>query len=663
MISKSTIEHVFETARVEEVIGDFVQLKKAGSNYKGLSPFSDERSPSFMVSPVKQIWKDFSSGKGGNAVTFLMEHEHFTYPEAIKYLAKKYNIEIEETEQTNEQKEEANERESLYLVNEFANTYFQNILFKTDHGQAIGLSYFKERGFTNETIKKFNLGYALDNWDAFTEVALKQGYLIEFLEKTGLTIVKDASTGSAQGKHFDRFKGRVMFPIHSMSGRILGFGGRILGADKKVAKYVNSPESEVYHKSKVLYGLFHAKQSIAKEDNCYLVEGYTDVIQLHQRGIKNVVASSGTALTSEQIRLINRLTKNITVLFDGDDAGIRASIRGIDLILEQGMNVKVCSFPKGEDPDSFARQNTLEELTMFLEEHAKDFIQFKASLLIQDAKNDPIKRAETIRDIVNSISRIPDQIKKEIYIQECSRIMDISESVLFGTLAQINKKEFQDANAKFKTEQKAFEVVRSEVPKPKVNLQYELERKIIEILLLYGNKTEDFEDLVLKEDEKTGALKLEPIINNARVFEKIYLDLQEDEMQFSDPKFKSLYYTLIDSLHQDPEFSMRDFVNKLDQDMASEVTTILMEDERYSLDDWERKHIIPKEKIETIAQLVNQTILSLRCFLIDKKVAEYQQETLMEKSNSKGILEDVKDYLGLKMLLSRKLGKVVGTKI
>jgi len=656
LISKSTIEQVFETARVEEVIGDFVQLKKAGSNFKGLSPFSDERTPSFMVSPVKQIWKDFSSGKGGNAVTFLMEHEHFTYPEAIKYLAKKYNIEIEEIEQTNEQKEEANERESLYLVNEFANAYFQNILFKTDQGQAIGLSYFKERGFTNETIKKFNLGYALDQWDAFTDEAIKKGYLIEFLEKTGLTIVKE-------DKRFDRFKGRVMFPIHSMSGRVLGFGGRILGGDKKAAKYVNSPESEVYHKSKVLYGLFHAKQSIAKEDNCYLVEGYTDVIQLHQKGIKNVVASSGTALTPEQIRLINRLTKNITVLFDGDDAGIRASIRGIDLILEQGMNVKVCTFPPGEDPDSFARQNTLEELTLFLEENAKDFIQFKASLLIKDAKNDPIKKAETIREIVNSISKIPDQIKKEIYIQECSRIMDISENVLFSTLAQINKKEFQDANTKYKTEQKAFEVLKPEQPKQKVNLQYELERKIIEILLLYGNKTEDFEDLVLKEEEKTGALKLEPIINKAKVFEKIYLDLQEDEMQFTDPKFKSLYYTLIDDLHQNPEFTMREFMNKLDQELASEVTTILMEDERYSLDDWERKHIIPKEKDETVAQLVNQTILSLRCYLIDKKVAEYQQETLMEKPNTKGILEDVKDYLGLKMLLSRKLGKVVGTKI
>jgi len=656
LISKFTIDQVFETARVEEVIGDFVQLKKAGSNFKGLSPFSDERTPSFMVSPVKQIWKDFSSGKGGNAVTFLMEHEHFTYPEAIKYLAKKYNIEIEETEQTDEQKEEANERESLYLLNEFANTYFQNILFKTDQGQAIGLSYFKERGFKNETIKTFNLGYALDSWDAFTDEALKQGYLIEYLEKTGLTIVKE-------DKRFDRFKGRVMFPIHSMSGRILGFGGRILGSDKKAAKYVNSPESEVYHKSKVLYGLFHAKQSIAKEDNCFLVEGYTDVIQFHQRGIRNVVASSGTALTSDQIRLINRLTKNITVLFDGDDAGIRASIRGIDLILEQGMNVKVCTFPKGEDPDSFARQNSFEELTLFLEEQAKDFIQFKASLLIQDAKNDPIKKAETIREIVSSISKIPDQIKKEIYIRECSRIMDISEGVLFSTLAQINKKEYQDANERFKTEQKAFEVLKPEKPKTKVNLQYELERKIIEILLLYGGKSADFEDLVLKEDEKTGALKLEPVINKAKVFEKVYLDLQEDEMQFSDPKFKSLYYTLIDTLHQEPEFSMKDFINKLDQDMASEVTNILMEDERYSLDDWERKHIIPKEKTESIAQLVSQTILSLRCFLIDKKVAEYQQDTLREQSNAKGILEDVKDYLGLKMLLSRKLGKVVGTKI
>ncbi len=644
---------MFETARVEEVIGDFVQLKKAGSNFKGLSPFSDERSPSFMVSPVKQIWKDFSTGKGGTAVSFLMEHEHFTYPEAIKYLAKKYNIEIEETEQSNEQKEQANVRESLYLVSEFANTYFQKILHKTDQGKSIGLSYFKERGFTEETIKKFDLGYSLNEWQAFTDEALKQGYNIDFLEKTGLTIVKE-------DKRFDRFKGRVMFPIKSMSGRVLGFGGRILIADKKAAKYVNSPESELYHKSKVLYGIYHAKQSIAKEDNCYLVEGYTDVIQFHQTGITNVVSSSGTALTSEQIRLINRLTKNITVLFDGDAAGMRASLRGIDLILEQGMNVKVCTFPEGEDPDSFAKQNTLEELALYLTENAKDFIQFKASILFEESKSDPIKKAETVRDIVNSISKIPDHIKREIYIQECARIMDISEEVLFSTLAQINKKDFQEENKQFKKDQKAFDVIRHETkPVKKVDVQYVLERKIIEVLLLYGNREEDFEDLVLKENDK-GELILEPEIHRAKVFEKVFLDLQDDEMEFTNPHFKIMYYTIIDRLNQSPDFELKTFVNSVDPEMSSEITTILMEDERYGLDNWNRMNIFPKEKTHSVAQLVSETILSLRCFLIDQKVKEFQQETLKNNGDTnRNILEEVKDYSSLKMLLSRKLNRVL----
>ncbi len=654
MISQNTISQVFETARVEEVIGDFVQLKKAGSNFKGLSPFSEERTPSFMVSPVKQIWKDFSTGKGGNAITFLMEHEHFTYPEAIRYLAKKYNIEIEETERTDEEKEQANAKESLYLVSEYANEYFQKVLQKTDQGQAIGKSYFKERGFTEDTIKKFQLGYSLDEWQAFTDDALGKGYKLEFLEKTGLTIVKDE-------RRFDRFKGRVMFPIHSMSGRVLGFGGRILTNDKKAAKYLNSPESDIYHKSKVLYGLFFAKKTIAKEDNCFLVEGYTDVIQFYQTGVKNVVSSSGTALTSEQIRLINRLTNNITVLFDGDAAGIRASIRGIDLILEQGMNVKVCTFPDGEDPDSFAKSNTLEELTEYLNENAKDFIQFKASLLVKEANNDPIKKAETIRDIVNSIAKIPDAIKREIYIRECASIMDISENVLFSTLAQINKKEFQEANKQHKQEQRAFDVVKSEQQKkPKIDVQYELERKIIEILMLYGDRTEQFEDLILKEDEVSGDLILEPAIHEARVFEKIYLDLQEDEMMFSNEKFKALYYSIIDRLNQDENFSTKNFINQLDQESATEVTSILMEDEKYNLHDWQRNHIIPKEKEHSISQLVSQTILSLRCYLIDQKVAEYKNETLRENVDTRSVMEDVKDYLGLKMLLSRKLGKVIG---
>ena len=652
MISQSTIDQVYETSRLEEVIGDFVQLKKSGSSFKGLSPFSDERSPSFMVSPVKQIWKDFSSGKGGNVVAFLMEHEHFTYPEAIKYLAKKYNIEVEETEQSDEQKVAADKRESLYLVSEFASKYFQNILQNTDQGKAIGLSYFKERGFTLETINKFNLGYSLDEWQAFTDAALKKGYQLNYLAETGLSIVKE-------DKRFDRFKGRVMFPIQSMSGRVLGFGGRILTNDKKAAKYLNSPESEIYYKSKVLYGIYHAKQSISKEDNCYLVEGYTDVIQFHQTGIHNVVSSSGTALTSDQIRLINRLTKNITVLFDGDAAGMRASLRGIDLILEQGMNVKVCTFPDGEDPDSFAKQNTLEELSLYLENNAQDFIQFKASVLFEEAKNDPIKKADTIRDIINSISKIPDRIKTEIYIQECARIMDISEEVLFSTLAQITSKDEKEADKNNKKDQQAFQVIKHEQPLKKVDVQYVLERKIIEVLLLYGNQTQDFEDLVLKENEK-GDLILEPVIHQTKVYEKVFLDLQEDEMQFTNPKFQSIYYKIIDTLNQNPDFEVDTFINAVDQDMAGEVTSILMDDERYSLDDWERNNIFPKKKRDSIAQLVSETILSLRCHLIDRKVFEFMQETQDKKQDvNRNILEEVKDYSGLKMLLSRKLNRVL----
>ena len=657
MISQNTIAQVFETARVEEVIGDFVQLKKSGSNFKGLSPFTDERSPSFMVSPVKQIWKDFSSGKGGNAVTFLMEHEHFSYPEAIKYLAKKYNIEIEETVQTDADKEEANERESLYLVNDFANDYFQKTLHQTDQGKAIGLSYFKERGFTTDTIKKFQLGYSLDEWEALTQAALNSGYNIDYLEKTGLTIVKD-------NKQFDRFKGRVMFPIHSMSGRVLGFGGRILVNDKKAAKYLNSPESDIYHKSKVLYGLYFAKQSIAKEDNCYLVEGYTDVIQLVQRGIHNVVSSSGTALTPEQIRLINRLTNNITVLFDGDAAGLRAAIRGVDLILEQGLNVKICTFPEGEDPDSFARNNDIDEIKDYLANNSRDFISFKASLLVEEAQNDPIKKAETIGDMVNSIAKIPDAIKREIYVQECAKIMNISEKVLFSALAQKQQKNLRDSQKQVTSEQQAFQVIKPETQTAaKIDRQYELERKIIEILLLYGNKKERFEDLVLKENEKSGDLELEPVVQEAYVYEKIYLDLQEDEMQFTNNNFQVLYYALLEKLNQNQEFNIKDFIQQLDQNMAQEVVSILMEEEKYTLHDWERKQIIPKTKTQTISQLVTQTILSLRCFLIDKKVKNYQYETTQESSNHQSILEDVKDYLGLKMLLSRKLGQVVGGKI
>lgn len=660
MIAKTTIDQVYETARLEEVIGDFVQLKKSGSNFKGLSPFSDERTPSFMVSPVKQIWKDFSSGKGGNVVAFLMEHEHFTYPEAIKYLAKKYNIEVEETEQSSEQKEQANERESMYLVSEFAQGHFKEMLWESELGKAIGLTYFKERGFTDETIKKFELGYCLDQWDGFTKAALDKGYKLDYLQKTGLTIVKDDPNNPNGARKFDRFKGRVMFPIHSLSGRVLGFGGRILTNDKKAAKYLNSPESDIYHKSKVLYGIYYAKQAIAKEDNCFLVEGYTDVIQFAQRGIENVVSSSGTALTPEQIRLINRLTKNITVLFDGDAAGLRASLRGIDLILEQGMNVRVCTFPEGEDPDSFAKNNELDDVLAYLSDNAKDFIQFKASLLVKEADNDPIKRADTVRDIVNSISKIPDRIQKEIYIQECAQIMNISEAVLFNTLAQIDKKGEKDFKKQQKEEPKAFDVVRNtDEQKPeKVDVQYVLERKIIESLMLYGSNIEEFEDLVLKEND-AGDLELEPESMEIKVYEKIYLDLQEDEIELANEDFRKMYGKLIEALNEEGDFSITTFVNGLDQEMANQISSILMEEERYALHNWERKDIYPKKKEIGVSQLVSETILTLRCFLIKKRMTALQHTTEQADKDNREALEEIMNYIQLNKLLNQKLNRVL----
>lgn len=656
MISKNTIDTVFETVRVEEVIADFVNLKKAGSNYKGLSPFSNERSPSFMVSPVKQIWKDFSSGKGGNAVAFLMEHEHFTYPEAIRYLAKKYNIEIEETEQSAEEKESANEKESMYLVSEFAQKYFHNTLLHTDEGKSVGYSYFKERGFTGETIKKFGLGYSPEAWDAFTLEALGKGYKLDYLDKTGLTIVKERNT--------DRFRGRVMFPIHSMSGRVLGFGGRILTNDKKAAKYLNSPESEIYHKSNVLYGIYHAKQAIAKQDNCYLVEGYTDVIQLHQAGIENVVASSGTALTPNQIRLINRLTKNITVLFDGDAAGLRASVRGIDLILEEGMNVKVCAFPEGEDPDSFARKTPHDQLLRYLNDNAKDFIQFKASLLVDEAKNDPVKKAGLIKDMVISISKIPDRIQREIYIQECARIMDISEQVLASTLAQLVQKDIADAGKKLKQEQqeKTFDVVKNENQQQgsKVDVLFELERKIIEILLLYGNAEEEFEDVLLKADED-GELQEVTEMKTYRVYNRIYLSLQEDETELANTLFNTIYNSLVEWYHNNEAFDIDKYLMRLEPETAQEVTNILMEDEREVLHNWEVRQIVVKEKTQTIAQYVQETILTLRWFLVDRLINELKNSLASAKPSDDNMetLSMVMDYQKLINFFSLKLGRVM----
>ena len=649
MISKRTIEKVFETARVEEVIGDFVQLKKSGSNYKGLSPFTEERTPSFMVSPAKQIWKDFSSGKGGTVITFLMEHEQYSYPEAIKYIANKYNIEVEETERTQEQISQDNEKESLFLVSDFAKNYFIKNLFE-EEGKTVALSYLKERNFNDEIIQKFEIGYSVNAKDNFSKAAIHAGYKLNFLEKTGLTIVKE-------NENIDRFRGRVVFPIRSMSGRILGFGGRILGSSKNIAKYINSPESLIYQKSKVLYGIFESKQSIVKNDNCFLVEGYTDVIKMHQCGISNVVASSGTALTENQIRLINRLTKNVTVVFDGDAAGSRAALRGIDLILEQGMNVKICNLPEGDDPDSFVSNKNLEEVQSYLNKKSKDFIVYKASLLLDDSENDPVKKAAVIRDMVESISKISDYIKRELYIKECSSIMNISEQVLYSTLAQIAKKDFNNLKKKPVKEFEPISIVKGDKKKSQVNELYELERKIIEILILYGNDLIDFEEEVFSQS-KDGGSSRKNSTRSLKVFEKIYMDLHIDEMEFSNDNFKNIYFRIIECFNENKEINIDKFINELSEEQQLEVTNIVMDNEKYFLHDWEKNNIYPKRKKDTLAQLTIETVLNLRCFLIDKKVNGFRDE-VKENQLHKNNLEEVINYSKLKKLLSEKLNRVL----
>jgi len=690
LISRETIDKVFETARVEEVIGDFVSLKKSGSSFKGLSPFVDEKTPSFMVSPVKGIWKDFSTGKGGNSVSFLMEHEHYTYPEAIRYLADKYNIAIEETEQSNEQKQAADERESMYLVSKYAQQYFNNTMLNTLKGKAVGLSYFKERGFSNDIIETFKLGYCLDDWTAFTDHALDKGYELKYLEKTGLTIVKEGN------KKYDRFKGRVMFPIHSMGGRVLGFGGRILTNDKKAAKYLNSPESDIYHKSSVLYGIYQAKKTIAKEDNCYLVEGYTDVISMYQKGITNVVASSGTALTSDQIRLVKRLTPNMTVLFDGDAAGLRASIRGIDLILEQGMNVKVVSFPDGEDPDSFAKKKNTLELKAYLEETQQDFISFKVSLLMEDAQNDPIKKAGLIRDIVLSISKIPDTIKQQVYVQECARMMDISEQVLFNELAQMLEKKTREESVKSRNvspqmtvasskkknkslggqqdpnmpddaafaammaaEGYAMEGQNASTPQSnqRVNTLDLYEKEIIKILLLYGNHTVRFIDWVEEHNDKGKVVMVKEVYENT-VGNELYLQLQDDEIEFSNPMFKLIYKEITYQISQEEKLTIEQLTSHSNQEISEAVTNILMDDERYVLSRWASKEIEVAQKTDVLQKLVQDAILNLRRVWIDLKVKELMV-TVSEEEKRVAALQEVMNYTQLKTLLFEKLNRVV----
>ncbi|MFB0967002.1 MAG: DNA primase, partial [Cloacibacterium sp.] len=540
MISQKTIDKIFSTIRVEEIIGEYVQLKRAGTNFKGLSPFHEEKTPSFVVSPSKQIWKDFSSGKGGTAITFLMEIEGFTYPEALRHAAKKYGIEIEEdqVEYSEEQKKAQSEREILYKIHEVANTFFQENLWETEEGKTIALSYFKERELHDDIIKKFQLGYSPEKKNAFTEYALAKGYEKEILEKSGISIFPENSPSG-----IDRFRERVIFPIHSFSGRVLGFGARILKSNVKTAKYLNSPETEIYHKSNVLYGLNQSKQAISRENLCLLVEGYMDVISLHQSGIENVVASSGTALTTEQIKLIKRLTENVTILFDGDAAGIKASFRSIDMLLSEGMNIRVVLFPDGDDPDSFARKNPRDFVEDFIKNKAKDFIDFKAEILLKEANNDPIKKAEAIRDIVKSIGFVSNALKQEVYLKQVSTQFGLSEQSLFNELG-VQKQVVQQQKPAEKREANVVKLEKVHEFTETINPLLVLEEKLVELMLKFGQfklfrKTpdnENYETTVIEEIinhlEEDQYQPISPL--NQKIIEEIKLGIQQNELRSSD---------------------------------------------------------------------------------------------------------------------------------
>ncbi len=614
MIDHNTIQRIIDTAEITEVVQDFVNLKKRGVNYLGLCPFHNEKTPSFTVSPSKGIYKCFGCGKGGNAVNFIMEHEHLSYPEALKYLAKKYNIEVVEKELTAEEIQQQNERDSLLVVTKYANTYFQDKLHNNTDGRAIGLSYFKERGFREDIIKKFELGYSLDVRDAFTIAAKEKGYKIDFLEKTGLTIVNENG-------QYDRFRGRVIFPIHGLSGNVIGFGGRILKKDVKAAKYLNSPESDIYHKSRVLYGMYYAKKSITQLDKCYLVEGYTDVISMHQSGIENVVASSGTSLTVEQIRLIKRFTPNVTIIYDGDAAGIKASLRGIDLVLEQGLNVKVLLLPDGEDPDSFAKSHSSTELEEFIEKNEEDFITFKTRLLFDEAKNDPVRKANLITDIVRSIAVIPETIVRTVYIKECSSILEIDEKVLYGEINKIRRKNYEKEYKKTISPDETFKTASPTVPSFVDDIYSEAqEKEIIRLLLHYSEQT-----LYTYQEDKYD----EP--RQVSVAEYIIGEILNDDLEFKNLIYKQIFQEYLEALNSGEKIDNKHFIYHSDPGISKLAADLLSTS--YTLSKIFKKGGVHIETEEMkLKQLVPETIIAYK-----RKILEIAQ------SDAKSRLKEFQD--------------------
>ena len=638
MISQKTIDKIFSTIRVEEIIGEYVQLKRAGSNFKGLSPFHDEKTPSFVVSPSKQIWKDFSSGKGGSAITFLMEIENFTYPEALRHAAKKYGIEIEEdkVEYSEEQKKAQTERELLYKIHEVANTFFQEILWENEEGKAIGLSYFKERELHDDIIKKFQLGYSPEQKDAFTKYALEKGYEKEILEKSGISIFpENTPTG------VDRFRERVIFPIHSFSGRVLGFGARILKSNVKTAKYLNSPETEIYHKSNVLYGLNQSKQAISKENLCLLVEGYMDVISLHQSGIENVVASSGTALTTEQIKLIKRLTENVTILFDGDAAGIKASFRSIDMLLAEGMNIRVALFPDGDDPDSFARKHPRDFVENFIKTEAKDFIDFKAEILLKEAQNDPIKKAEAIRDIVKSIGFVSNALKQEIFIKEISTKFELSEQSLFNELG-VQKQIVQQHKPSERKETNVVKLEKVQEILENINPLLVLEEKLVELMLKYG-------DYVL--DRKTPENEAYQIT----VIEEIINHLEEDQCEIISPINQKIIEEIKLGIAQSELRSGNFFMTLMDENIVSKTADALVNP--YELSNWEKHNIYFSKEEELVDRIVKDVVIRYKREYIIKIINDLKYQ--ISEENSEESYKKIINLTQLKNKIDEKLYRIL----
>ncbi|HUW93671.1 MAG TPA: DNA primase [Bacteroidales bacterium] len=560
MIDHSTIERIFDAAQITEVVQEFVSLKKRGVNYLGLCPFHNEKTPSFTVSPAKGIFKCFGCGKGGNAVNFVMEHEHLSYPEALRWLAKKYNIEIEEKEASAEEIQKQNERESLLVVTQYAAKHFTESLFRGREGMALGLSYFHERGFRDEVLHKFDVGYCNEKRDDFTRHAMEAGYKKEFLVASGLTIDKEDYV-------FDRFAGRIMFPIHSLSGQVLGFGGRIIKTDPRAAKYVNTPETEIYHKSRIVYGIFQARQAISKEDRCYLVEGYTDVLSMHEAGVENVVASSGTALTQEQIRLIKRFTPNITMLYDGDQAGVKASVRGTDMVLEEGMNVRIVLLPPTEDPDSYSKKVSNEEFRKYLADNETDFIRFKTKLLLDEAKSDPVRRANLVREVVRSIAVIPDQINRTIYVKECSMLLSMPEEVVLDEVMKLRKQQsFRDRNAYPVQDAIVSAQAAPQRQKKKEETSFYSERELLRMLLRYGTEV-----LTRETDRETG------IETVTTVADFIIAQVTEDELEFEDPLFDMIFKEITFNVSQGLFPGDRHFVHHPDPAISAMAVDMLTE--------------------------------------------------------------------------------------